>query len=43
MHEFKIAYGKSCYTKVWDNCSVTWEELCNRLKSTARTYETVEE
>lgn len=43
MHELKIACGKSCYTKVWDNCSVTWEELCNRLKSTARTYETVEE
>ena len=43
MHELRIACGKSCYTKVWDNCSVTWEELCNRLKSTARTYETVEE
>ena len=38
-----IAYGNSCYAKTWANKTATWDELCERLKTTIRTTDTVEE
>jgi len=43
MRELKIAYGGSCFAKVWSNKTVTFSELCDRLSTTVRTPETVEE
>ena len=43
MRELKIAYGKSCDSLVWKNDVTTWEALCDRLKTTTRTRETVAE
>ena len=43
MREMKIAYGSSCFTKVWSNKTITFDALCERLKNTIRTPETVEE
>lgn len=43
MRELKIAYGGSCFAKVWSNKMVTFDELCDRLSNTIRTPETVEE
>lgn len=41
--ELKIAYGSSCFAKVWSNKTITFETLCQRLATTIRTPETVEE
>lgn len=38
-----IAYGNSCYAKTWANKTTTWDELCERLGTTIRTTDTVEE
>ena len=43
MRNLPIAYGNSCYAKTWANKTTTWNELCERLKNTVRTTETVEE
>lgn len=43
MRDLPIAYGNSSHAKFWSNKSTTWEELCERLKTTVRTTETVEE
>ena len=43
MRELKIAYGSSCFAKVWSNKTITFDALCERLKNTIRTPETVEE
>ena len=43
MRELKIAYGGSCFAKVWSNKIITFDELCDRLSNTIRTPETVEE
>lgn len=43
MRELKIAYGSSCFSKVWSNKTITFDALCERLKNTIRTPETVEE
>lgn len=39
----KIAYGRSCFAVKWSNKTITYDELCERLKTTVRTPETVEE
>lgn len=41
--ELKIAYGSSCFAKVWSNKTITFDALCKRLETTIRTPETVEE
>lgn len=43
MRDLAIAYGNSCMAKKWANKTVQFGELCDRLKSTIRTPETVEE
>ena len=43
MRDLPIAYGNSCYAKTWANKTTTWEDLCERMKTTIRTTETVEE
>ena len=43
MRNLKIAYGNSCFAKRWSNKTVAWDALCERLKTTVRTTETVEE
>ena len=43
MRDLPIAYGNSCYAKTWANKTTAWEDLCERLKTTIRTTETVEE
>ena len=43
MRELKIAYGNSSRTKTWKNSMVLWEDLCERLRNTVRTSETMEE
>ena len=43
MRELKIAYGSSCFAKVWSNKTITFDALCERLRNTIRTPETVEE
>ena len=43
MRELKISYGKSCNAKVWKNGTTTWPDLCEKLKDTFRTKETVAE
>lgn len=39
----KIAVGNSRMDKKWKNREISWEELCQRVSSTIRTTETVEE
>lgn len=39
----KIAVGNSRMDKKWKNRDISWENLCNRVSSTIRTTETVEE
>ena len=39
----KIAVGNSRMDKKWKNREISWEELCQRVISTIRTTETVEE
>ena len=43
MRNLPIAYGNSCYAKKWSNKTTTFDELCERLKNTTYTTETVEE
>ena len=43
MRDLPIAYGNSCYAKTWANKTTTWEDLCERLKTTIHTTESVEE
>lgn len=43
MRELKIAYGDSRLSKKWVNKKTTFEELCERFKTTRRTTETVAE
>ena len=39
----KIAVGNSRMDKKWKNRDISWEGLCQRVSSTIRTTETVEE
>ena len=39
----KIAVGNSRMDKKWKNRDISWENLCQRVSSTIRTTETVEE
>ena len=39
----KIAVGNSRIDKKWKNRDISWEDLCQRVSSTIRTTETVEE
>lgn len=41
--KLKIAYGNSRFAKKWPNKDITFEELCERCKTTQRTTETVAE
>lgn len=43
MRNLPIAYGNSCYAKKWPNKVTTFDALCERLKNTIYTTETVEE
>ena len=43
MRELKIAYGDSRLSKRWVNKKTTFDELCERFKTTRRTTETVAE
>jgi hypothetical protein len=43
MRNLPIAYGNSCFAKRWPNKTTTFDELCERLKNTTYTTETVEE
>lgn len=43
MRSLPIAYGGSCFAVKWSNKTITFDELCERLKATVRTPETVEE
>ncbi len=43
MRELNIAYGNSCMAKRWSNKTTSWETLGERLKTTIRTTESVEE
>ncbi len=39
----KIAYGKSCNARTWRNDTISWDDLCSKIKTTVRTKETVAE
>lgn len=43
MRNLPIAYGNSCQAKLWSNKTITWDALCEKLKTTIRTKDTVEE
>ena len=43
MRDLPIAYGNSCFAKVWSNKTTTWPALCDRLKTPIRTTETADE
>ena len=43
MRNLPIAYGNSCFAKIWSNKTITFEDLCDRLSKTIRTTESVEE
>lgn len=43
MRELKIACGISSKTKIWSNQTMGWDDLCEKLKTTYRTRETVDE
>lgn len=43
MRDLKIAYGNSRQAKFWSNKTITFDELCDRLKNPIRTSETAEE
>ena len=43
MRDLCIAYGNSCMSKIWSNKTTTFDDLCERLKTTVRTTETVQE
>lgn len=40
IRKFSIATGLSVNTKLWKNCTITWDELLKRLEKTTRTPET---
>lgn len=43
MRDLKIAYGNSRKAKYWSNKTITFDDLCARLKNPVRTTETAEE
>lgn len=43
MRNLPVAYGNSCFAKTWPNKTISFDELCARLKQTIRTTESVEE
>ncbi len=43
MRDLPIAYGNSCYAKIWSNKTIRFDALCDRLSTTIRTSETAEE
>lgn len=43
MRDLPISYGNSCHAKFWSNKTIRWKELCEKLKNTMRTTETMEE
>ena len=43
MRELNIAYGNSCHAKTWSNKTTTFDALCDRLSTTIRTTESVQE
>jgi len=38
-----VAYGNSCFARIWPNKTIAFEELCTRLEHTIRTTESAEE
>ncbi len=38
MHNLSISYGNSCFAKKWSDETISFEELCENLKTTIRTY-----
>jgi predicted P-loop ATPase len=43
MRTLPIAYGNSCYAKIWTNKTISFDDLCDRLSEPIRTTESVEE
>ena len=43
MRNLPVAYGNSCFAKKWSNETISFEELCEKLKTTIKTTETQEE
>ena len=43
MRNLPMAFGNSCYAKIWTNKTMTFHDLCTRLEQTIRTTESVEE
>ena len=43
MRDLPIAYGHSSHAKKWSNKTTSFDDLCERLKTTIRTPESVEE
>ena len=43
MRDLAIALGNSCRALKWSNKTITWDGLCEKLKTTIRTVDTVEE
>ena len=43
MRDLPISHGNSCHAMFWSNKTIEWNELCEKLKTTIRTTETVEE
>lgn len=43
MRELKIALGRSADAFVWKNSTISWNDLCEKLKNTKRTSETSEQ
>ena len=41
--KYNIAVGNSCEAKYWSNEAIAFDELCEKLRNTKRTSETVEE
>jgi len=43
VRKLPVAYGNSCFAKIWSNKTITFGELCARLEHTIRTTESAEE
>ena len=43
MRNLPIAYGNSCYAKIWTNKTISFDNLCERLSKSIRTTESAEE
>lgn len=43
MRDLKITLGRSADAFVWNNSTISWDDLCKKLKTTKRTAETVEQ